>query len=681
MMQGDEDNVMDEVPLMDTARSDAMNPSCRPVRWYHQLLAASFEQSEEEYAPLKNSVGSVDLETTVVPLYENLQKQYSSLLLHLDENEDGNEKVDDISSKLSMSIADMDGIGSTFPSLDPLSAMLQEDDARVNRQREIEKIYERDRRRNKGRCGPYIPDEPKNDDTSAVAIAYKQLITKDLLRLSSPHRNERTLESKSEETLTERVRHLMYILFMFAISHPEAGYLQGMHEIASYCLYALETEEEFFLQKNDAFRAALSYWMTESIITSLYIAYDVTKADSVDMNLGIKIPKPFHQSTPLVQMSNRILQSLSLVDTTLYSILISSSQAIPYQLIFTKWIRLLFSREIVACSSMTHSDTVLFLWDALFDVSHKLSQMTAFPSINVPTLQTVSERFCVARLWHHTNTIQHLHSSSRTANSNFLLHWLMNIPPEPVTEVQKILMRLNFIITSQFYKGVAPDTLKTQQLLLPPLNAVPADVLAMTVPSMSRNHHVEVSSRQSTPQIRHNAWDSSSIGAGSFFQSAAAALTSQKDHSKALSSLAETITSKTQSIQKLITQEWENVQAQLIDSPMYDCGAKSAETNHASSVPRLFSAQQSVPSKMQNTYNLDYYNTNPSGPVVRPQSGNLKISERLQQSLQTIHEYVTGKEHQTPRLHAESESCQNRSIWDALAELQLLQQELYRNGL
>jgi Rab-GTPase-TBC domain len=670
MMQDDEEDVMDEISLvvpLPCSPTATTNPSCRSIRWGKQLLGLGYGQLQKNSVPLLNSF--CDIEALLVLHFEKLQEQYSSLLGLLDVFDYPEFKIQEPQENK---------INEMLSSLDPLSAMVQEDDARINRQKEIAQLYERDRKQNRGRRGPYIPDEPQNSHATENAIAYKQLIRKDLLRLSSPHQQV-PLETNDDVSSTSRLDKLTSLLFLFAISHPQAGYLQGMHEIASYCLYALEIDDEsLFQQRHVAFTAALSYFLTESIISQLYIAYDVTTVPPTEDTSYIKTVNPPYQTAPLVQMSNRIFQSVLLVDATLYSILQTSSQAIPFQLIFTKWIRLLFSREVVACPTTTHANTVILLWDALFDAAHSLSHHDSSSNMNAP-LQTIAEIFSVARLWHHSNAIQHLHYSSRTTDTNFLLHWLMNIPPEPMDEVRKILQRMNYIISLQFNMNDSSDAIKAKQVLLPPLNAVPPDILAMTSSSISRNHKRDALQKQSTPQSSHYLWDGSSIGASSSFLQAAAAALSQKDHSKKLSSLTETIASKTQSIQRLIVQEWENVQAQMIDNPMYDCGGDATACDDA---PRLLPTQQKKQEQEQSKYNLAYYSSTNLNSTERggPQDGKAKWSEQLQRNVTTIHHYVVEKE-QKIQNQADTDSQNKRLIWDALTELQSLQQELNRRGL
>jgi hypothetical protein len=595
-------------------------------------------------------------------------------------------------------------------SLDPLSAIVQEEDAKMNRQREIEQLYERDRRRNKGRRGPYIPDEPQNNDAAANAAAYEQLITKDLLRLSSPHQNRR-LETTAESSSTVRVQQLKQILYLFSISHPEAGYIQGMHEIASYCLYVLEIEEYELQQRQTqptkphiSNKEALCYWFTEYIITSLYTAYDVANLatnDTSDIN-NAKSLSSQQQPTLLLKMSNRILQSLSSVDATLYSALLSSSQSIPYQLIFTKWIRLLFSREVTGYTNMSHADTVVYLWDALLEASGKMSQQPS--NNNIPFLQIVAESFCVARIWHHTKTIQHLHWCSKTKESNFLLHWFMNIPPESMSQVQNIIHRMNYIIDLQYNNGMSPTgtNLQLQQqqrlLVLPPLDPIPPDVLAMTQLETSTHYrNAQSTHQQPSDNTGNNLWDGGgTAGIGSsFFHAAAAAITSQKDHSKAISSFTESIAAKTQSLQKMIAQEWENVQSQLADhQTTHDSSSNKVTTFDQSSSlphlipsPKLMEPQQEQPS----IYNLNYYGTNTnlmgSSDRINTQnssdspSRNVNLSERLQRNLKSIHSYVVEQEQRQQSVNTDSNHMQQHVIWDALADLQLLQQQLHQNGM
>jgi hypothetical protein len=684
----------------------------RLFRWYHQLTLIQ-APVKDGYGPSLTSCHWASMIAVTSLHYEQLQNEYHNFfdLLVMDEPCDD----DDVTTapkaataaaaaaSSSSSLSEMNSTqerllaidktqasnistASTTPVseslqsfLDPLSAFVQEEEERANRERRIHECYQRAKKSIPSHSqykNTYVPDEPQDPNdpsyTMANATAYVQLILKDLHRLPSPHTNAVTTATSDVTTATVtssssssssatsvtpvrgRMRQLQSILYLFAISHPQAGYIQGMHEIASYCLYAVEIEMDVPMISTESTTCtpnsttspmeALAYWFTEQILTSLFTAYDITSTvntTTATQPIGTTGSTSSH-TNPLTQMSNRILHCLLLTDPELYTVVQPSllSASIPFQLIFTKWIRLLFGREVIATapeSSSTsndtaaprthHADIVIYLWDVLLEASYRLSikqqeqqqqQTNATTGSTASTilspLQVVAECFCAARLWHYKYTILHLQQHSSTNNNNYLLHWFMNIPPESIHELQSIILRMNYIIDRQW------DSHNTGTHCLPPFHPISAEIYAMTQhqsysPSVSHTGNVHSLQPSSTTRFQP-MWDSDTYsitgGSPSFLQTAAAAfanVTSSASLSDApapsLSALAETITAKTQSIQKLITKEWEQVRAHLQqdNEPQQQSYGAIGSNHNSLNQPSAMSPPQS------NLYNLDYYST------------------------------------------------------------------------
>ena len=664
---------------MDDPSTDSGNDIAQPspprlLRWYHQLNAIhSYMKSDVQSPPVSSDVSGMI--TMVVQHYEQLHTQYHTLLdlLHTEPTDNDAVTKDwkcDVHGKAQQipvpeQTTPTESLLPTVQLLDPLSVFVLEEDAKAHREQMIRENYHRDRKKSNRNHQTYTPDEPQDpNDPSYIrtnATAYGQLIMKDLLRLPSPH-----VVTPSVSTLTTdagtagsiadsspfqgRIRQLQSILYIFAISHAHAGYIQGMHEIASYCLYAVEREMDLPTNTTEA----LAYWYTEQILMLLFLAYDVvvvpttTGSTTNAVVVPARQPSPPHlpnANNPLLQMSNRILQCFGLVDPSLYTLLQQSSSSIPYQLIFTKWIRLLFGRDITAGmtistassnpitntnthmfhSTLSHADTVIYLWDVLLDAScrmslqqqprHQYSSTATMPS----PLQILAEYFCAARLWHHKYTIQHLYQHS-TAGNNFLLHWFMNVPPESLEQLQHIVLRMNYIANCQHnnvsFTGSISHSVNTGQTL-PPFHPVSAETYAMT---QHQSNSQRLTQATTTSRI-HPLWDTSTCtnadntssdigGSTSFLHSAAAALADATSSSSllldpsapSLTAFAETITAKTQSIQKLFVKEWEQVRAHLQQQdfvpPHQSVELDGDDRTEASATH----------SQQSNLYNLDYYN-------------------------------------------------------------------------
>jgi hypothetical protein len=122
------------------------------------------------------------------------------------------------------------------------------------------------------------------------------------------------------------------------------GYRQGMHEVASYLMFVLELEQPKYTD-NPLFTPILPFCfaLLETVLGQLKTAYDASGDQS------------------LQNMSHAILSKLHQNDSTLYHHLTTCPNIPPPPIYCTRWVRLLFSREVVGY------ENVLKLWDLFFE--------------------------------------------------------------------------------------------------------------------------------------------------------------------------------------------------------------------------------------------------------------------------------------------------------------------------
>lgn len=122
------------------------------------------------------------------------------------------------------------------------------------------------------------------------------------------------------------------------------GYRQGMHEVASYLMFVLELEEPEYAD-NPLFTPILPFCfaLLETVLGQLQTAYDASGDQS------------------LQNMSHAILSKLHQNDPTLYHHLTTCPNIPPPPIYCTRWVRLLFSREVVGY------ENVLKLWDVFLE--------------------------------------------------------------------------------------------------------------------------------------------------------------------------------------------------------------------------------------------------------------------------------------------------------------------------
>ena len=415
--------------------------------------------------------------------------------------------------------------------LDPLTAMWMEDQKQTDRLQQLDLEYRKEKARRKRRGGTttkVVPEEELLDERELQAVAL-QIIDKDLARLPHPDQLHGTAVCTAF-----RKDILRQVLFLFSCwssssssssssnNNNNSGYQQGMHEIASYVLYAAELEETPVNQ--DLY--ADTFALLQVILTQLLPAYDMVVVEQ---------PKAAAADKPLEQMSQRILQQVAQHDPLLHQTWMSSSSlsSVPPQLIFTKWVRLLFSREVT---------NVLSLWDAIF------LQMTATTQQALP-LQQVAEAVAVARLLVHRAVLLEKHQQQADHHDSDLLHYLMNMPVEesitPLTDLLGPLLRGESVapFLTPFVKTTTAATSSSNSRLLHASSSLSQAFQSMTTAVASNPTATTTTTSPITTTTPPHTMDG----------------TPSRFSFTGLSHVKERLASQTHSIGKRLHQEWEHL--------------------------------------------------------------------------------------------------------------------------
>lgn len=606
---------MEDIPLHDDVSSPEQIPdttststgkmdkkSCRIVRWKRQL-------------GLTTSSGLPDDDQLQ---YAQLCERHADALLQ-DEDEENKEAATTESEP-------------SFPdSMDPLTAMAQAAAAATAQQEQLEQQYRRDRaRRNRGldQTSGGIPAEPTDD-----VAAFRQLIANDVVRLSPVAFPDPPIEALSR------------ILLVFALEEPHMGYLQGMHEIAAFVWTAVTMEQDE--NGSDSPKSIASiveatcFTLTRTLLTQISASYDTQPTDN-----------------PLTAQSQRIVEYLR-PWSALHQRLCDAFVHIPSQLVFTKWMRLLFSREV------STPDLVFPLWDGLFQAAAAQSSCS---------LQTTIEAMAAARLWQHGEHILRQLSHDDDA----LLQWFMNIPPE--TDVQMWIRRMR-VLLRQIEEDPSLDT--------PPVVTAPMGVPPQRVPSLPQqlpsSRGMYVSTTASAQPLGNSGFPPSSSAA--MLSSSSSALSSQ------FSSFTEKLAAQTQSFSNFLSQEWDSLQQQPPPQPVMSQQQQQQQQYNLDYYPRqqlptspLHSMQHNsdarrittattpevsstILSRGSNTAPLHHLPSNASTT-----NSTTTVSERLQHSILQLQQFAVQVEQQAGvRVPP--------NVWTALADLSQLQEELLQQQL
>jgi TBC1 domain family protein 5 len=258
--------------------------------------------------------------------------------------------------------------------LDPLTAMLKEQEAKEKRRQELDLKYRKERARRKR--GIY---EGEGADGHGDVSESFEIIDKDLHRLQPEHytyhhSRKRLLQQEQDFNVShgERTALLAELLQIHAREHAALGYRQGMHEIGSYLVLVIEMDlydlESTALSSgvaederscgilNAEYLRHDAFAMLERVMTFLSPAYDIKQS-------------PNQSSSPMETMGRSIVAKLK--DTASDEALWQTVKHMhcPPELYCTRWVRLMFSREVLGWRN------VLLLWDIFMDL------MTAHESI------------------------------------------------------------------------------------------------------------------------------------------------------------------------------------------------------------------------------------------------------------------------------------------------------------
>jgi len=196
--------------------------------------------------------------------------------------------------------------------------------------------------------------ESESDEVDRASLI---IIEKDLKRLPHPSETKGPIIAnssppKNTPELEARITSLREILYIYAQEHPSMGYRQGMHEIASYLLYVLELEHQEY-PEHPLFNPILPtcFALFERTLEHLKTAYDASGGKS------------------LQQMSIAILGKILQNNPTLYYHLTNNPNIPPPPIYCTRWVRLMFSREVVGY------ENVFKLWDVLFSYANVMQAL------------------------------------------------------------------------------------------------------------------------------------------------------------------------------------------------------------------------------------------------------------------------------------------------------------------
>jgi Rab-GTPase-TBC domain len=299
------------------------------------------------------------------------------------------------------------------------------------------------------------------------------VIEKDLNRLQPDHHtyhhSRKNYQSPGREisfddSKRERSKVLTEILHVYAREHPHIGYRQGMHEIASYLLLTLEMDlfdQESALEQlppteggellDTNYLAADAYYMMKSVMSSLQGAYDV-KQHSAD-------------ASPMEAMAKSILSKLkdTACDKTLYDHV--TRMNCPPELYCTRWVRLMFSREVEGWRN------VLVFWDIILDlisldgtISSMVPSRYTRPGISPPL--TLGE-FPLMQVLEAAAASMILLQRSQLLSAedpNESIHTLMNVPPlKNILPLTATLLSMMRRIQLKDTKNVSSDSSTTEE--------------------------------------------------------------------------------------------------------------------------------------------------------------------------------------------------------------------------
>ena len=278
------------------------------------------------------------------------------------------------------------------------------------------------------------------------------MITKDLDRLPPFHfstniksqlvdMKDLNVSHPENETRDKKKGVLLQILFMYAKEYPDIGYRQGMHEILSFTLLAIELDyetQEAKLKKAKCPPSILlflkshllhdTYTLFEMIMYHLSPSYDtcILKRPPHCTPQIARRARP--SSSPMQAMGLSILNKVRRSGGEVLYKLLSHTINVPPQLYCTRWVRLMLCREFSTVAG------VLTVWDAFFSLIS--------PHPNSSTLMEVLEYAAAVMILLQKDQLLKNHEYDGDDGDSIQL--LMNYPP--MNNYDAFLAQLRYMV-------------------------------------------------------------------------------------------------------------------------------------------------------------------------------------------------------------------------------------------
>ncbi|KAL9182512.1 hypothetical protein ACHAXT_013164 [Thalassiosira profunda] len=282
-----------------------------------------------------------------------------------------------------------------------------------------------------------------------------------------------TVKAEIQNSIRERAERLSQLLFVYAREYPAIGYRQGMHEVLSYILMAFEvdlleqaimTERKRWrmnsltddLSDKDGGMAGVDstgkfvvvrlldpsyilhdvFCLFESVMTALAPAYDVILDEEAKEEQG---------ELPLEAMTATIMSKIRYVarDEELFSHVLY--MPVPPHLYLTKWIRLMFSREVAGGMK-----SVFTMWGNFFDLASATASSQEGLPITTALLEVLkTAAAAMIMLIRHKLLAPTIQPSRMAGNPdpNVGIEYLMNYPP--ITDVGTLVETISTLLSRE----------------------------------------------------------------------------------------------------------------------------------------------------------------------------------------------------------------------------------------
>ena len=367
-------------------------------------------------------------------------------------------------------------------------------------------------------------------------FAHMLLNTEDDNGNSSDSKDPWNAEKEQEEiqiSIKERANRISQLLFVYARDHSEIGYRQGMHEVLSYILLALEMDlldKANRIDRKNLRRSALSFGLAnvrrdsldngsiagvnssgnivvvylldenyilhdaynifECIMTALQPAYDVVPAGDDEVAAAAMMGE--HErgdgasyaasdtsgdeleqgESPMEIMVSSIISKIRFIarDEQLFGLVLY--MPVPPTLYFAKWIRLLFGRELAGGIK-----EVLSLWDAFFDLASARTSMNDDVPIPIALLDVLKAAAAGMILLIRDKLLAPSPMTGEPDPNNGI-GYLMNYPPlediRPLVELISDLLAKEGYLSTQ-YQIAKERKLDKQYFLIESFNGTDTD--------------------------------------------------------------------------------------------------------------------------------------------------------------------------------------------------------------